>query len=90
MAALLDQSVASAAQTDAQLAALPEPAGDVTTIQSLFAKDRVFDNDLTQWASALRRGDRAQSQALAAQAQTDSKADNDAYQAYGLSDCGQS
>jgi hypothetical protein len=72
------------------LKALPEPPGDTATIQAIFTKVDATTTLLNQAITAYLAGDTTQGDTLEAQVTTSGNAANAAFNAYGLTVCGQS
>lgn len=87
-ATVTSQSAAIASDALRQLRALPAPPGDATALNAIFAKVDVVVADATKLAAALRAGDQSKAQTLEATLQADTRAANDAANAYGLTVCG--
>jgi hypothetical protein len=87
----LDRATTITSSVLKQLRALPMPAADVATLRALYAKvDRIVADAHRTAAASFGAGDTASGKRLVAVIDADSKAANDASNAYGLTVCGQS
>ena len=87
-AAYFDESAAVVQDTLDHLRALPVPAGDDTTVQSIYSKVDALLVDVAKFSAALRAGDKPAVDALAVTVKADQTAANEASNAYGLTVCG--
>jgi hypothetical protein len=72
------------------LHALPMPAADVATLRAIYAKVDPFLADAHTAAAAFRSGDAVTGKRFFAEIDADTKAANDASDAYGVTVCGES
>jgi hypothetical protein len=88
MADVDDKGAAIIVQTLQKLRRLPVPPGDSAALSAIYAKVDALATDTRQLASALRSGDPATVQRVAARVNADADAANSASQEYGLTVCG--
>lgn len=85
----LRQAIAIAQRAVARLRGLPEPAGDAPTLQADFARVDAFVASAQKEVDAMQAGNTAQAAQLDAQTTQLSSAANQAFNAYGMTVCGE-
>ncbi|HEU5002437.1 MAG TPA: hypothetical protein VFW71_06625 [Actinomycetota bacterium] len=85
----LRQAIAIAQSAVAKLRALPEPPADRASLQADFAKVDTFVASAQREVDAIQAGNTAQASQLDAQTQQLSNAADEAFNAYGMTVCGQ-